>query len=134
MGNDSKHLAVVNNNLWGTTLSQLSHGKAAEVLALEINFSALSCCSQQSEYGPIKCPKYFWWTCMVLVTLWSTKPFLGTAQLTKKFYCQPSKGSPEKHLLVPQTQPGSFATENARRDPKSKIHIYPGLRQIYEET
>lgn len=59
MGNDSKHLAVVNNHLWGTTLSQVSYGKAAENLALEINFSVLSCHSQQSEYGLIKCPKYF---------------------------------------------------------------------------
>lgn len=59
MGNDSKHLVVVNNHLWDMTLSQLSHGKAAEILALEINFSVLSCCSQQSEYGLTKCPKYF---------------------------------------------------------------------------
>lgn len=39
--------------------SRVSCGKAAEILALEINFSVLSCCSQQSEYGLIKCPKHF---------------------------------------------------------------------------
>lgn len=59
MGNDSKHLAVVNNHLWGTTLSRVGFGKAAEILPPDIYFSMLSCHSQQSEYGLIKCPKYF---------------------------------------------------------------------------
>lgn len=56
MGNNSKHPEVV---ICGAQLSRVSCGKAAEILALEINFSVLSCCSQQSEYGLIKCPKYF---------------------------------------------------------------------------
>lgn len=43
----------------GHNSGQVGCGKAAEILALEINFSVLSCCSQQSEGGLSKGPKYF---------------------------------------------------------------------------
>lgn len=70
-------------------------------------------------------------TCMLLAALWSTNPFHGTVQPTKESHCQASVGSSEKYLLVPQPQPGSCATENARRDPKSKICM---VRAEFEAT
>lgn len=67
--NKSAHIeeywwAMTANTLqWSTTIcgasGQVGCGKAAEILALEINFSVLSCCSQQSEGGLSKGPKYF---------------------------------------------------------------------------
>lgn len=48
----------------------------------------------------------------------------------RKSYHQSSVGFPEKHLPAPTPQPGSRVTENARTDPKSKLHIVRAESQI----
>lgn len=93
MGNDSKHLSVVNNHLWGTTLSQAGCGKAAEILALEINFSVLSCHSQSLDMG---------WSSVQNTSLW--KVDLHAACCTVEHNPFPWNCSTHQKVLLPAQQ------------------------------